>query len=105
MFKFLFTKQKTPAEIKKKYGIPDKINLSFEITADGWFLVTSPELPGLITQARNAKELIIMVNDAILTYFDVPKREANEIFNVISIDGHGTILSKKAAKEKIFVTN
>lgn len=105
MFEFLFTKQKTPSEIKREYGIPDKINLSIEITADGWFLVTSPELPGLITQVRNAKELIIMVNDAILTYFDVPKCEANEIFNVISMDGHGTILSKKVAKEKMFVMN
>lgn len=105
MFKFLFNKKKTSAEIKREYGIPDKINLSIEITSDGWFLVTSPELPGLTTQARNAKELIVMVNDAILTYFDVPKREAKEIFNVISIDGHGTILSKKAVKEKMFVTN
>lgn len=84
--------------IKAKYNIPEVIKLSTEITPDGWFLVTSPELPGLITQARTAKELLEMVNDAILTYYDVPKKEAKEVFDCIKIDGYGTILSKKAGK-------
>lgn len=100
---FFFSKKESPQVVKAKYNIPDKIKLSIEITRDGWFLVTSPELPGFVTQARNAKELLEMVNDGILTYFDVPKREAKEIFDVINIDGHGTIMSKKV--KKVFATH
>ncbi|MEK6953093.1 MAG: type II toxin-antitoxin system HicB family antitoxin, partial [Nanoarchaeota archaeon] len=70
MFKLF--KKENPRAVKTKYNIPKTIKLSTEITPDGWFLVTSPELPGLITQARTAKELLEMVNDAILTYYDVP---------------------------------
>lgn len=99
---FFFSKKENPQVIKAKYNIPSEIKLSIEITSDGWFLVTSPELPGFVTQARNAKELLEMVNDGILTYFDVPKREAKEIFDVINIEGHGTIMSKKV--KKVFAT-
>ena len=99
MFKFLLPKEENVEAVKTKYGIPDEIGLSVETTPDGWFLVTSKELPGLITQARNAKELIEMVNDAILTYFDVPRREASEIFNKIFIEGRGVILSEKMKQE------
>ncbi|MEK7090177.1 MAG: hypothetical protein AAB930_01165 [Patescibacteria group bacterium] len=83
------------ADIKTKYGIPDTINLSFEIT-DGKFIITSPDLPGFITQARDQKELLEMVDDAVLTYYDVPENEAVGVFNVIHIDGHGTIMSERA---------
>lgn len=101
MFSF-FSSKKDPFQVRKEYNIPTKVQLSIQITPDGWFLVTSPELPGLITQARNAKELLEMVNDAILTYFDVPKKEADEIFNFVNIDGYGSISRKD---EKVLVAN
>ena len=99
MFKFFSAKKENPDAVKAKYGIPNEINLNIETTPDGWFLVTSKELPGLITSARNARELLEMVNDAILTYFDVPEREAREVFNKIFIEGRGLILSENTQRE------
>ena len=83
-----FQPQQDPYSIKKKYGIPDNISLTVEFK-DGWFIVTSPELPGLITEGRNGDELLGMVNDAILTYFDVPKKESDYVFNMLNINGVG----------------
>ena len=96
----MLSNKKSPATIRIKHNIPEAIKLSIEITHDGWFLVRSPELPGLITQARDAKELLEMVNDAILTYFDVPEKEADKIFDQILIEGEGTILQRKQ-REKV----
>jgi len=80
-----------PEEIKRKYGIPNELNLKIKMTADGWFVVTSDDLPGLVTQARNHKELIEMFNDAVLTYYDVPKKEATIVFDQLTVDGYGVI--------------
>ncbi|MAG12491.1 hypothetical protein CL630_01630 [bacterium] len=96
MFNFLFP----PKPIRhlsharrEEYGIPSNINLSFDITNDGWTLVTSPDLPGLVTQAKNSADLLEMVNDAVLTYYDVPQMEANQVFGAIHINGKGIITS------------
>ena len=99
---FNFFKKEPPEVIRAKYHIPAKIKLSVDITSDGWFVVSSPELPGLLTQAQTAKELLEMVNDAILTYYDVPKREVKEIYNRITIDGYGVILNQKT--ERVLAT-
>lgn len=61
--------------LKEKYKIPNLIKLDLSLTNKGWIVATSPDLPGLITQARNGKELFDMANDAILTYFNVPEEE------------------------------
>ena len=84
LFRFLFP-QASPEEIKHKYHLPENLNLNIELTKDGWYVVESPDLPGLITQARNRQELLDMVNDAVLTYFDVPKREADYIYDELRI--------------------
>lgn len=76
-----FVAQKNPTDIKKKYGIPDKLDWTIEITPDGWFIAECKELPGIFTQAQSKKELLDMVNDAVLTYFSVPKRESDFIYN------------------------
>jgi len=76
-----FVVQKNPVEIKRKYGIPDKLDWTIEITPDGWFIAECKEFPGIFTQAHSKKELLDMVNDAVLTYFGVPKRESDFIFN------------------------
>lgn len=76
-----FVAQKNPMDIKKKYGIPDKLDWTIEITPDGWFIAECKEFPGIFTQAQSKKELLDMVNDAVLTYFGVPKRESDFIFN------------------------
>ena len=83
--------QQNPAAIKSAYNIPDTIHLEVELTPDGWFIAESPDYPGLFTQARSQQELLDMVNDAVLTYFDVPKRKADYIYDQISLEGLGTI--------------
>ena len=76
---------KNPIAVKREYGIPDVLNMKVRISPDGWFIVSSPDLPGLITQARDHQELIEMINDAVLTYFDVPRREADIVYNKVNI--------------------
>lgn len=70
-----------PLDVKRAYGLPEEINLNVRLSDDGWFVVSSPEFPGLVTQARDRDELIEMVNDAVLTHFDVPKREADIVYD------------------------
>jgi len=91
----LFIPAKQPGEIMEKYNIPRTINLEIEFTADGYLVATSPDLPGLITQGKNGEELLKMLNDAILTYFDVPKRESDIIMDKLNIEGHGVVRHTK----------
>jgi len=72
-----------PHQVRAKYNIPNQINLDIEYKKNGWLVITSPDLPGLITQAKNQKQLYTMLNEAVLTYFDVPQNEAGEAFNTI----------------------
>lgn len=76
-----FVVQKSPIDIKTKYGIPEKLDWTIEITPDGWFIAECKEFPGIFTQAQSKRELLDMVNDAVLTYFGVPKRESDFIYD------------------------
>ncbi len=89
IFRAIFPHQ-NPAIIKRKYGIPETVNLTLRLTPEGWFVVTSPDLPGLITQAKDYKELIEMINDAVLSYFDVPRKEADIVYDQFNF-GNQTI--------------
>jgi len=73
------------ADIKRKYGMPDLLNLVVRVDENGWFVVQVPELKGLVTQARSMDELVEMVNDAVLCYFDVPRREADVVYDLFQI--------------------
>ncbi|OGF22690.1 hypothetical protein A2Y83_03125 [Candidatus Falkowbacteria bacterium RBG_13_39_14] len=86
-----FYPHQNPLKIKEKYNIPSNIRLNIRLTKEGWLIASSPDLPGLVTEARNGKELLDMVNDAVLTYFDVPRKEADIVFNSINVEGHGSI--------------
>lgn len=83
-FRFFFP-QAHPADIKRKYKLPESISLNIELTKDNWYVAESPDIPGLFTQARSQEELLNMVNDAVLTYFDVPKREADYVYDQLQI--------------------
>ena len=72
----LFYPAQSAEEIRVKYNIPEKLNIHVELVKDGYFILTCKELPGLITEAKDGKELIHMLNDAVLTYFDVSMRVA-----------------------------
>lgn len=80
----------SPEDIRKEYGIPDKVEVDITITNDGYFVITSKGLPGLITEAKDGKELLRMFNDAILTYYDVPKKVGDIVHDKIDIHGYGT---------------
>ena len=86
--------------VYKKYNIPRSIDFKFQIKNDGWFIATSPDLPGLVTEAKNPKDLFVMLNDAILTYYDVPKRDADFIHDRLTLEGVGTV----SLKQKELVT-
>ena len=83
-FRFLYP-HKNPMLVKREYGMPETLNLNIRLTEDGWFVVTSSDLPGLITQARNHQELIEMFNDAVLAYFDVPRKEADIVYDRLNM--------------------
>ncbi len=84
LFRAVFT-HKDPASVKKEYHLPDSLNWTIRLTPDGWFVATSNELPGLVTQAKSQEELIEMINDAVLTYFYVPKRDADNVYNQLKL--------------------
>lgn len=89
---------KDPYEIKEKYGIPNVINIRIDRDNRGNYIVTSKELPGLITETNDLNKLLDVYNDAVLTYFDVPKREADVVFNQMNIEGVGTLTLKLQEK-------
>ncbi len=65
--------------------MPESINFTIRLTPDGWFVVKVPELPGLITEANNHQGLLEMMNDALLTYYDVPRKEADIVYDRINV--------------------
>lgn len=84
LFRALFP-AKDPQAIQRKYRIPNTIHVNISLTKDGWFCASSPDLPGLVTQAQSHQELIRMMNDAVLTYFDVPRREGDILFTELNL--------------------
>jgi hypothetical protein len=94
-----FIPQKSPASVINKHGIPQKIDWKIELNKDG-LVATSEMLPGLVTNADNPKELLEMINDAVLEYFNVSKLESDFIFDNLNIDGHGTVQLKQVEREK-----
>lgn len=59
--------------IANKGKFPDNISVSITPSQDRGYIVNITDLPGCITQAENGKEIFEMVNDALYTYFEVPK--------------------------------
>lgn len=50
----------------KSYTVSDgKLVLTLTPDADGWFCVTSPMQPGMVTQAKSIPEAFEMARDAI----------------------------------------
>lgn len=74
-----------------KYNIPESLRIDIRLTKNGKFVLTSPDLPGFITQADNSVDLMPMLNDAILTYYDVPHLESDMVFDNLDIKGQGFI--------------
>lgn len=92
----VFNPAKSPDEIRSTYGIPEKIDFHFELHRDGYMVLTADQLPGLVTEGKDSKELLEMFNDAVLTYYDVPKKEADFVFPALDLSGIGTVSYKNS---------
>lgn len=66
--------QKRILQVNKLRSLfPKSVQVNVRRSKDGGFVAVIKTFPGCITQADSFSELIEMVNDAIRTYFEVPK--------------------------------
>ena len=61
-------------EIRSKF--PSEVAVHTRRSVDGGFYAEIKTFPGIFTEANTFSELIAMVNDAVLTYFEVPRKYA-----------------------------
>ncbi|OGD85647.1 hypothetical protein A2696_03155 [Candidatus Curtissbacteria bacterium RIFCSPHIGHO2_01_FULL_41_13] len=62
--------------LKDKYKLPDKLKVLIIKSKSGGLTAKLVDYPGCITHAQSMGELIENLNDAVLTYFEVPRNEA-----------------------------
>lgn len=62
---------------------PAEVEVRVRRSADGGFLAEILTFPGVITEADTFSELIEMVNDAVLTYFEIPEKLAPFVPNYL----------------------
>ena len=93
LFRIIFP-QKDPQVLREEYNIPQDIRLNVKLTSQG-LVATCDDLPGFVTNAKNPQELLDMVNDAILEYFDIPKMEADYVYDKLDINGVATVYLKR----------
>ena len=67
-------RQKIKEVNKFRSLFPSKISVNVSRTDEGEFLASIDTLHGFITEGNNFSELIEMVNDAVKTYFEIPKK-------------------------------
>ncbi|OHA10202.1 MAG: hypothetical protein A3A44_01235 [Candidatus Sungbacteria bacterium RIFCSPLOWO2_01_FULL_60_25] len=53
---------------------PGNVGMRVRRSKDGGFSAAVTTFPGVFTEADTFSELIGMVNDAVMTYFEVPRR-------------------------------
>ncbi|MDO8561138.1 MAG: type II toxin-antitoxin system HicB family antitoxin [bacterium] len=67
--------QKNEQEIERLRGLfLSEIEVVVQRSEDGGFFAKILTLEGLFTEAETFSELIEMVNDAVMTYFEVPRQ-------------------------------
>ena len=98
LFRQIFP-QKDPNYVKKEYNIPDKIDWDIQLNSRG-LVATSKSLPGLVTNASSTEELLEMINDAVLEYFNVSKFESDYVFDTLNLVGQGTVQLKQVEKQR-----
>ena len=58
------------------WKLPDSLEVEIKESKGGGFYAVVKNLPGCITQADSGQELYEMVNDAVYTYFQIPREYA-----------------------------
>lgn len=66
-------------KVLAKYKLPKKVKVVVQKTREGGFMVEFSDLPGCFTQVEDLSQLGENITDAVLTYFDVPRREAHKM--------------------------
>lgn len=67
--------KKDKQEVERFRGLfPSEIDVRVQRSKDGGFFAKILDFDGLFTEAETFSELIEMVNDAVMTYFEVPRR-------------------------------
>ena len=74
-------------DLLSKYHLPKKVEVTLTKTKEGGFVGEFPNLPGCFSQIEDLSQLDSNVTDAILTYFDVPRREAKKMVYVPETKG------------------
>lgn len=88
--------------LKEKYypNIPRTINIKLEEDKKyKTILAQAPEYPGLVTLVKNKAELVDKVNDAIYTYFGVPRYIAKKWTNQFFPEGSGNSFKFEASSK------
>ncbi len=62
--------------VLKKYKLPETVQVEITRNEKGGFFAKLVDYPGCFTVADTPLELIQNVTDAILTYFEVPRKDA-----------------------------
>ena len=75
-------KEKKDLEFYKKL-LPDMLNVEIHRTDDGGFWAKVKQLPHCYTQAETSSELIMMLNDAIYAYLNIPKKYHGKVGSYI----------------------
>lgn len=57
--------------------LPRNIAVEIHRADEGGFWARVKNVPGCVTQAENFLELVEMINDAVFTYFEVPRKLRN----------------------------
>lgn len=66
-------------DLLAKYHLPKRVEVGLHKAKEGGYVVEFPGLPGCYTQVEDLSKLHENVTDAILTYFDVPRRIASKV--------------------------
>ena len=68
----------TPKQIREinhlRSLFPDKIMVKVARAQEGGFVAEITTFPGCFTQGETFSELLVMINDCVYTYFDVPEK-------------------------------
>ena len=64
--------------LQEKYNFPNQIKVQIKKNKYG-FTASLPDYPGCITRGDSLNDLIENVNDAFLTYLEIPREEASKI--------------------------
>lgn len=71
--------------MSKPYFVSDgHLTLSLQPAGDGWYAVTSPLDPQLITQARSIEEAFAMAHDAQKSLADARKKLARQLNELVT---------------------